>query len=212
MLVNFEIRLSEEPVLRFLGYPPDRVPPDRIRRLLEDCLPEVHALTAARGAYEELPADRAHELGLSISGTSLVVALVTIGPALENRSRTCADAGEVTRALLFDAAGSAAAEAAADALEDGFHENAGFPRTTCARFSPGYGDWPLSAQRALFDLLPHEALGVALMPSLLMVPRKSVSFALWLDGHRPVPRASGCAECLLKSCFLRRGGSTPEPA
>ena len=48
------------------------------------------------------------------------------------------------------------------------------------RISPGYGRWPLSAQKALFARLPHETLGVSLNPSMMMTPRKSISFALWL--------------------------------
>jgi hypothetical protein len=44
--------------------------------------------------------------------------------------------------------------------------------------APGsLGDWPLSEQRPLFELLggPQTAVGVELMDSLLMVPHKSVS-------------------------------------
>ena len=48
--------------------------------------------------------------------------------------------------------------------------------TLVSRYSPGYGDWPLEAQRRLFELLdaPRKA-GVSLTDSLLMVPSKSVS-------------------------------------
>ena len=44
------------------------------------------------------------------------------------------------------------------------------------RYSPGYGDWPLDAQRELLALLDTpRAIGVSLTDSLLMVPSKSVS-------------------------------------
>ena len=66
-----------------------------------------------------------------------------------------------------------AAGAALDAhLEEHFR-----PGKT-ARMNPGsLGDWPLAEQRPLFALLgdPHEAIGVKLTDSFLMVPTKSVS-------------------------------------
>ncbi len=47
---------------------------------------------------------------------------------------------------------------------------------TRPRFSPGYGDVPLSAQREIFARLhPEKTIGVTLTDSLLMVPVKSVT-------------------------------------
>ena len=44
------------------------------------------------------------------------------------------------------------------------------------RYSPGYGDLPLSVQPALLDALDAgRRLGVTLTESLLMVPMKSVT-------------------------------------
>ena len=45
-----------------------------------------------------------------------------------------------------------------------------------ARYSPGYGDFPLAAQRQLLSLLDApRTVGVSLTDTLLMVPSKSVS-------------------------------------
>ena len=45
-----------------------------------------------------------------------------------------------------------------------------------SRYSPGYGDFPLSAQRTLLALLDApRTVGVSLTDTLLMVPSKSVS-------------------------------------
>ena len=73
------------------------------------------------------------------------------------------------------------------------------------RISPGYGRWPLTAQTNVFDRLPHEQLGVELLPSLLMVPRKSISFAMWIGAEaRPTAGLSGCHHCNLDHCQYRR--------
>ena len=48
--------------------------------------------------------------------------------------------------------------------------------TLISRYSPGYGDFPLSAQRTLLELLDAPRnVGVSLTDTLLMVPSKSVS-------------------------------------
>lgn len=49
-------------------------------------------------------------------------------------------------------------------------------RTITPRFSPGYGDFPLVAQREIFKSLPCDRmLGLTLLDSLLMSPTKSVT-------------------------------------
>ena len=49
-------------------------------------------------------------------------------------------------------------------------------RKTCPRFSPGYGDLPLSLQTEIFNALElQKTLGIFLNESLLMVPSKSVT-------------------------------------
>jgi len=49
------------------------------------------------------------------------------------------------------------------------------------RFSPGYGKWGLEAQDYIFDLLPADSIEVSLTPSMMMMPRKSISFAVKLS-------------------------------
>jgi len=137
----------------------------------------------------------------------LVLGLVTAGDGLERESAELARLGRSAEALLLDAAGSAAAEEAADRLcarVVGAAPALESPERVACRVSPGYGDWPLAAQPRLFDLLPHAEIGVELLPSLMMRPRKSISFAMWLDADgRPVPGLSGCGYCLLDRCAFR---------
>ena len=60
------------------------------------------------------------------------------------------------------------------------------------RFSPGYGDWALSAQRELLRMLDaSRTVGVSLTDTMLMVPSKSVSAVIGVrtsdagGGRRP---------------------------
>ena len=200
-------RIERQELWHFLGYPADREPPPRVVLLAAEMLAEARTLTAARGAFVMLPIERAAEVGLEpIEAEELVIGLVSAGGAIEERVRQLLEMGQMTRALLLDAAGSAAAEEAADLLGAQIvGEERGRAEAPSCRLSPGYGRWPLSAQTAIFALLPHAELGVRLLPSMLMVPRKSISFALWLGATGPIGTGlSGCSRCNLERCRYRR--------
>lgn len=71
------------------------------------------------------------------------------------------------------------------------------------RFSPGYGDFALEHQRDLFALLNcSKAIGLTLTDELIMVPTKSVTAVMALDGH--CGRQLGCRYCSKTDCLYRR--------
>lgn len=78
--------------------------------------------------------------------------------------------------------------------------------TFSPRFSPGYGDVPLSYQRPLLAYLEARRIGVRLTESCLMLPEKSVSALLALrpaeEGAFPL---KGCEGCAMKHCAYRKG-------
>ena len=206
------LSIAEKDALHFLGYPEGRRPVGRLAPLLDDVLLEARSLARGCGAYRRFPVSAASGLGLVPErADGLVVGLATAGAGIERRVTELLGEGDGTRALLLDAAGSAAAEEAARRLASravGAKAD-GVVDVPC-RISPGYGRWPLAAQEALFALLPHEELGVSLSPSMMMSPRKSVSFALWI-GAQGVPGSglSGCYHCALGTCRYREGSRVP---
>jgi hypothetical protein len=207
LVSSLRLSIAESEVLHFLGYPEGRRPPARLEPLLADALREARELAAARGAFRRLPVAAAGEVGLPAeSADALILGLVTIGPGLERRVTELLGRGDSSRAVILDAAGSAATEEAARRLSVRILGGRGGPgEDVGCRISPGFGRWPLAAQKALFGRLPHDALGVSLSPSMMMAPRKSISFALWI-GARRAPRAglSGCDTCGLPHCRYRR--------
>lgn len=210
-VVSLAVEIRRGDVLHFLDYPAGRTPPDRIDGLLTEVLPEARALADARGTFVELPIGRAADVGLPpVAADALVLGLVTAGAALDARVSELSREGEVTRALLLDAAGSAAAEEAANllgAMIVGDAASEAPPEVSC-RLSPGYGRWEVSAQPGVFALLPHVELGVSLTPSFMMVPRKSISFAMWLGARERITFGlGGCERCTLTRCRYRRAGA-----
>ena len=76
------------------------------------------------------------------------------------------------QSFIADGIASALAEAVADKLSDMLSERYELK----PRFSPGYGDLPLSAQREVLDFLSAQKLiGITLGENLLMVPKKSIT-------------------------------------
>jgi hypothetical protein len=210
--IDLPVNIARGEVLHFLGYPEGLRPADRVERLMDDAILEARVLVAPRGLFARFSVERSSELDLEpIEASGLVVGLVTIGPSLDRRVDELVSSGEPTRALLIDAAGSAAVEEAADRLgaiigDDGAVAASASPvaHVSC-RVSPGYGSWSILAQQSLFEALPHQRIGVSLLPTLLMTPRKSISFAMWLGAdRRPLAGLAGCARCGLAECRYRR--------
>lgn len=225
MITDLTLTISVAEVRRLLGYPPGHAIPERVRSLLATLLAETSSLVEPRGTFERFALSDAAAVQLPLPGaenslSGFALGLVTIGPRLEKRATAALSAGDALEALLLDAIGSAAVEAAADSLGSlislmGGDEGGGVDdgRGTACRISPGYGGWPLAAQEAIFAKLSHDAIGVQLLPSMLMVPRKSVTFALWFD---PVGRAmaggGGCSRCELEPCPRRASPQRGDPA
>ena len=79
-------------------------------------------------------------------------------------------------------------------------------RAVGRRFSPGYGDFPLTAQKEMFALLdPSKRIGVTLTDALLMSPTKSVTAAFGLKNSvchsKTETRCDGCAQ---KDCVYKK--------
>lgn len=82
-----------------------------------------------------------------------------------------------SRALMLQALGAERIEALCDEFCGGL--SGALP----SRFSPGYGDLPLSAQREVFRVLDAERrIGLCLNESLLMSPTKSVTAFVGIKG------------------------------
>lgn len=87
------------------------------------------------------------------------------------------------RAAVLDAAAGAFVEALCDALTDELQKqtpNGVFAR----RFSPGYGAFPLTAQKTVFELLELSRIGAGLNDSLLLSPAKTVTAVIGVTYQR----------------------------
>ena len=106
---------------------------------------------------------------------AVYLACGTIGAAFDAfQRRVSVSSG--TDALIAQAIGAALIEKLMDSVEAEIRTDLADGETLVSRYSPGYGDLPLAAQRTLLALLDApRTVGVSLTATLLMVPSKSVS-------------------------------------
>ena len=189
-------------VLRLLGVRRGAEPRRSVQAMLDE------ELRAAPSSLKARVVMRGSETGIAgargVEATSPEVAAVcTIGSELEERAASLLDRGQSARAVVVDAVASAAVESLAEVCDQRIcrwaHETG---RTTGRRRSPGYGAWSLEDQRAIFDFLEPNVVGVTLTERFMMVPRKTISFAVLIDegGERDDDR---CRHCDLKGCLYR---------
>jgi hypothetical protein len=194
-----------EEVYRLLGGTPDDAPA-RLQPLVEEALTlgrelaKPHAVYALFHCVESDPALK-NDLG------PIVLGICTIGSALEEKVRELTAENQLALATTLDAVGSETVENLAEQLEARIcREFTSEEQVAGARFSPGYGNWPLaSGQRTVFSLLPGERIGVTLSTTSLMRPLKSISFAMKLSASPSgEPSPSKCSLCDKQDCPYRR--------
>lgn len=128
----------------------------------------------------------------------VAVFLATIGNDLGKESSKLMEKDEMLKATTLDAIGTEAVEKAADKLQDDIEKLAKtMGCQTTLRYSPGYCDWDVSQQKALFQALDSTSLGVKLTESCMMVPEKSISGIIGIgkfDVTKPPPCLVVCGK------------------
>ena len=112
---------------------------------------------------------------------------------------------------LYDCCASSLAEAGAQEVQELLGEEAAkLGLEARARFSPGYGDLPLTVQPALLQALDAQRrCGITLSDTYIMMPRKSVTAIFGLADKPQGKRARGCAFCSMRqNCSFRKAGIT----
>ena len=216
-----EARLSaieRNQVLQYLGYKGGALP-EGLAEDLKRCEKTLMASARPRAVWKRfalLPDGRLEGTSFTPAGASIrellrdcdtvLLMAATLGSEVERIIRR-AQVGRMGDAVILDACGSAAIENVCDNLCADL-EAAFAPRYLTDRFSPGYGDMPLTQQAELFRVLDvTRRIGVSLSDSGLMLPQKSVTALLGVS-DRPQPRRHrGCACCnMFENCAFRKDG------
>ena len=219
--VELKLDLALREVLRLMGSSHGEPERKDVLEMVNRLLAEATDYLCVRGTYvvrgvvrvapdvlelEGCPALRGPIAGFLRPAQRVAVFVVTVGGAIERAAEHCHRGGRAAESFVLHAIGSAAAEAACDAMVEYLwaHETRGDEAVT-APFSPGYCGLPLTEQQTLFSILDASGIGVTLLPSMMMRPIKSVSGLAGIGPANAV-EAHGvpCEHCQIDHCRMRR--------
>jgi hypothetical protein len=141
----------------------------------------AHSVVRFRGTEFHIRSGGVAALLNGCSSATLMAA--TIGPELSSVMDGLMAEKKMTEAMIMDAFGSEAVEEAVNSLCRLLRESGvGREFVPTGRFSPGYGDWDLSAQREVLDELGAAQIGISLSSSSILIPEKSITAIM---GWRP---------------------------
>lgn len=204
---GIEVEAREEEILRLLRRGGSSAKPGNwTLGVVREAVKASRGLCEPRGVYEFVDRASLPDHPVFRSAQRVGMCVCTIGPELESRVAELMEEGQLARGVVLDAVGSEMAEATARSLDARMgDEGAREGLLASGRFSPGYGSWELEGQRLIFDVLDAALVGVELTPSMMMIPRKSVSFAINLGPDPEPPRCdTPCDQCELEHCPYRR--------
>ena len=212
------VRAPFDQVCRYLGCRGEVEPAlaGRIRALTAQAEEAAQPRTASRIFPLSFPGGNRLALGpLAVKSAALrknlagceevILFAATLGVGVD-RLIARSGAGRVSDAAVYQAAGAALIEEVCDqAWEDLRRAGEAEGWHLRPRFSPGYGDFPLSCQRELLTLLrAPETIGLTAGESMLLLPTKSVTAVMGRSRLALPCHRTGCEACGKTDCAFRR--------
>lgn len=221
VLRNLNVTIPTDEVLRLHGYPSGRRPRPIIEQSVTRQVAAARELIRPAAVYDFVNVRRMTTASIELDGgyclsvgaqarrwhgaEYLAIAVCTIGPSLESEVSRLLAAQDLSSAAFLDAAGSVAVESLAEIVGARLCRRARqMGMAGGLRLSPGHGDWALNDQAQFFRLLRPERISVSLSRSFLMLPLKSVSFAIAVGKGVTGKNGSPCLHCGMARCAYRR--------
>ncbi|MDO4486153.1 MAG: vitamin B12 dependent-methionine synthase activation domain-containing protein [Bacillota bacterium] len=184
---------------------------DELRTKLDEAEKMLVREAAPKAVYRVMEINEVSTCGFSIKkhleGCSRVAVMgLTLGMGIDNLLRRT-QIRDMALTVMLDCGASVMVEQLCDEFEEKIKQETKEKYSTF-RFSPGYGDYPLSDQGRIARYLDaSRKIGLTVTGSSLMIPRKSVTALIGLADHPVKGRLATCGECVLKEkCTLRKEG------
>ena len=211
--------VDRKEVLRYLGYRGAEAD-EAVSALMEDCIQELFRASEPKSLSREyglrlLPDDgvdggcfqaKSKNLRKNLAGChGIILFAATLGTGADYLLQRY-NKLSVSNAVVMQAAAAAMMEAycneVCESLSKEYRERGLFLHP---RFSPGYGDFPLSCQPGILDALEAgKRIGIKLTEGFLMLPSKSVTAVIGVGSTPMHCPAEGCEACGKKDCAFRR--------
>ena len=181
---------AENEVARYLGYRKSTPPDKSVAEIIRSSIDEMQPVLTPQAVYDIFDIRRPEHDLLEFAGIKLrtedlsrnleycdriVIFAATIGMQTDTLIRK-SQLGNSARAAVMQATGAMFIESFVNSLNAMIRsqtEAAG--GSTRPRYSPGYGDVPLSVQKQIFSVLPCTRIGLSLTDTCVMSPEKSVT-------------------------------------
>lgn len=208
------ITIDKMETLRYLGYKGGTVPSD-IGQMIDDCIKETEKTVVPRTVFKILNADEITLQGNDIARhlqdcEQCILIAATLGMEIDFLIRR-AQVTDMSRAIILDACGNSAIETVCDLLEDEIR-NKWAQKGMCVtgRFSPGYGDMPITQVAEFCRVLDTQRkIGLYVNESSTMIPTKSVTAVIGVSKNNLLTQKKDCNICnLYETCAFRKEGRT----
>ena len=217
-----KIKIDVDQVCKILGYHGKFTITPRISSIIKGYTENAYNLMEPSYSYVIRDVERVRRSSVFVGGSILFESIViskllancskvaifvaTIGNRLEEMVIKLSIDGLVLQSAVLDAIGSVATDSLADNVQSEIAEIAARQGLVISpRFSPGYCDWTIRQQRAVFEAVATERAGVNLTEGFLMVPQKSISGIIGMGTDREhVKRYNPCRTCKKPDCIGRR--------
>lgn len=212
--------LNENEILMYLGYKGQEISPE-VQSQIDSCINIILSAAKPLTTYKILPL----ESDFKISGTNFSLLGNDIKKRLENCQKVVlfaatlgseaekaimqAQITDMANAVIMDACASAAIEAVCNSAENKLrHEIEAEGKYLTDRFSPGYGDMPISQQMDFCSVIDSaKRIGLTVTKTNLLVPQKSVTAIMGISDFPVKIRKKGCESCnMFKTCKFRKEG------
>lgn len=185
------VQVNRAEALRYLGYKDSNVD-EETSKLLDEAIAELMDISQFKYVYRIFPVNKAEET-ISFENTLIkikskdltnlfefsdkaAVMAATLGFEVEKRIRYYS-LTNLSKAVIFDACAASLIEVLCDYAEGEIKEIATQDKyNITSRYSPGYGDVPISHQFEIVDALNAQKLiGLTVSDASILLPRKSVT-------------------------------------
>lgn len=210
-----EPKYNIKEILRYMGC---RKADDSVSGLVNECITELSDKLTYKVCYTEFsiqPTDDGVDLSFMQTNSKglkrnllgcekIVLFAATVGLEMD---RLIARYGVISpvKSVAFQAIGAERIESLCDMFNDEVRSRAAAENLyTRPRFSAGYGDFELSAQREIFKVLDcQRKIGLTLNDSLIMSPSKSVTAIIGISDKPRENCAERCSACSKTDCEYR---------
>jgi hypothetical protein len=208
---NTNIDIDKNELLRYLGYKGQKINSE-LDRKIDDTIIFCKSLLRLKNVYKEFEINEDFSLkntnfyleGNSIKRhlqgcKSVILIVATCGFDLDKEIQKLFISDKLM-AVILDSAGSVAIESYLDIICSEF-------KNTTGRFSCGYGDFPLSANKDISDVLnASKLIGLNVNSSFLLSPKKSVIAVIGVGNEeKTMPLCDHkCQICKHKECLYRK--------